>query len=184
MIDLHTLLDLKHLTSLDILPSRASGISGKCMDGEKVVGELNGSLTLKHLGEELLLEGVLVVSRLPVPLHVSAKRLDMFFSYDSRVDQRFQVGNVPESYRTHKYWNNGEEIYVVALGGAVPGHVHSDAVGDSLMHCSSCRKAPVGVSKLLICSKCHMAAYCDSSCQKAAWKVHKRICKTVVDPTV
>ncbi|KAK9804899.1 hypothetical protein WJX72_010825 [[Myrmecia] bisecta] len=28
-----------------------------------------------------------------------------------------------------------------------------------------------------ICSACHKARYCGGACQKAAWKVHKRVCK-------
>ncbi|EME77804.1 uncharacterized protein MYCFIDRAFT_179288 [Pseudocercospora fijiensis CIRAD86] len=32
---------------------------------------------------------------------------------------------------------------------------------------------------LLMCSKCHWALYCDASCQKAHWEIHKRECKVL-----
>nr|XP_015207457.1 PREDICTED: histone-lysine N-methyltransferase SMYD3 isoform X1 [Lepisosteus oculatus] len=37
--------------------------------------------------------------------------------------------------------------------------------------------APEKKEKLLRCSQCKIARYCDASCQKAAWSEHKRECK-------
>ena len=41
--------------------------------------------------------------------------------------------------------------------------------------CEYCHKRPD--TKLLICSGCHMSAYCNAQCQHAHWKAHKVICK-------
>jgi hypothetical protein len=42
--------------------------------------------------------------------------------------------------------------------------------------CSWCGTSS-GVRKLLSCSGCHAAYYCNQECQKAAWKGHKPACK-------
>jgi len=41
------------------------------------------------------------------------------------------------------------------------------------MHCSTCTKK----EKLLRCSRCLRAYYCNASCQKLDWEKHKEICK-------
>mmetsp|Transcript_16934 Transcript_16934/g.26420 ORF Transcript_16934/g.26420 Transcript_16934/m.26420 type:complete len:539 (-) Transcript_16934:176-1792(-) len=41
--------------------------------------------------------------------------------------------------------------------------------------CEYCQKRPD--TKLLICSGCHESAYCNSKCQHAHWKEHKKTCK-------
>ena len=37
---------------------------------------------------------------------------------------------------------------------------------------------------LLICSACRAVRYCDSGCQKAAWKGHKDVCDIVSEDRV
>ena len=39
--------------------------------------------------------------------------------------------------------------------------------------CFACNKTE---HKLLICSKCKVAAYCDAACQRGHWKIHKKVC--------
>lgn len=43
--------------------------------------------------------------------------------------------------------------------------------------CSHCGAKPQGKKRFNICKGCHVAAYCNTTCQTAAWKVHKPICK-------
>jgi tetratricopeptide (TPR) repeat protein len=40
--------------------------------------------------------------------------------------------------------------------------------------CLNCRKE---LTKIYRCSRCDIATYCGSACQKEAWKEHKKICK-------
>jgi tetratricopeptide (TPR) repeat protein len=40
--------------------------------------------------------------------------------------------------------------------------------------CVNCNKE---LSKIYRCSRCNVATYCGSACQKEAWKEHKKICK-------
>ncbi|PVH95180.1 hypothetical protein DM02DRAFT_618079 [Periconia macrospinosa] len=44
--------------------------------------------------------------------------------------------------------------------------------------CAGCKKTPseAGVASLKTCAKCKSVWYCDRECQKADWKVHKKIC--------
>jgi len=36
------------------------------------------------------------------------------------------------------------------------------------------------VGKLSVCGRCTMVSYCSQSCQKADWKLHKILCKTIL----
>lgn len=40
----------------------------------------------------------------------------------------------------------------------------------------ACDQCLLFTDKLAHCSRCHEAVYCSRDCQKAAWKLHKRIC--------
>jgi hypothetical protein len=48
--------------------------------------------------------------------------------------------------------------------------------------CSACSEAPAG--KLLRCSGCQHAWYCNSTCQRAHWKSHKAECKKVKEAKI
>jgi tetratricopeptide (TPR) repeat protein len=43
-----------------------------------------------------------------------------------------------------------------------------------ILHCVNCNKK---LTKVYRCSRCNLATYCGSTCQKEAWKEHKKICK-------
>ncbi|VDB87424.1 unnamed protein product [Peniophora sp. CBMAI 1063] len=45
--------------------------------------------------------------------------------------------------------------------------------------CARCRKPGNEQTRLKKCASCHAVFYCSSDCQKAHWKVHKKICKTL-----
>ena len=43
--------------------------------------------------------------------------------------------------------------------------------------CQKCQKnGSDGSTKLLTCSRCHIAKYCSVECQRAKWKTHKNVC--------
>ncbi|KAL2150910.1 hypothetical protein VTH82DRAFT_6008 [Thermothelomyces myriococcoides] len=42
-------------------------------------------------------------------------------------------------------------------------------------HCNTCKKAPPEVT-LKRCTQCFATFYCSRDCQKADWKVHKKVC--------
>ena len=47
----------------------------------------------------------------------------------------------------------------------------------SLLHCAFCEESPLSVAfTLRRCGKCMKLAYCSVGCQKAHWKLHKKIC--------
>ncbi|CAJ0962922.1 unnamed protein product, partial [Mesorhabditis belari] len=43
--------------------------------------------------------------------------------------------------------------------------------------CSFCMRPPVGDEKLMKCSACNHARYCNKECQRLAWKLHRNECK-------
>ena len=42
-------------------------------------------------------------------------------------------------------------------------------------HCENCLQT---TSSLKVCSGCQLVKYCSTECQKAHWKIHKRLCKS------
>ena len=38
------------------------------------------------------------------------------------------------------------------------------------------------LSKVLKCSRCHKACYCNTTCQRSHWKEHQKVCKTATKP--
>lgn len=112
-------------------------ISGKGMDKQRVVGMVNGTLNFsydvtlsgKKTGQtaSLVLDNVLVIDRLPVPLHISVKRLMLKGSQcdsealNSIVNALGSVKwgiplkpeNLPIGYRNHPYWNSSSTDYLV-----------------------------------------------------------------------
>eukprot|EP00814_Leptocylindrus_danicus_P021900 CAMPEP_0116046492 /NCGR_PEP_ID=MMETSP0321-20121206/28306_1 /TAXON_ID=163516 /ORGANISM="Leptocylindrus danicus var. danicus, Strain B650" /LENGTH=248 /DNA_ID=CAMNT_0003528147 /DNA_START=150 /DNA_END=896 /DNA_ORIENTATION=- len=43
--------------------------------------------------------------------------------------------------------------------------------------CAYCKKSGSKEHELLRCSRCHVVVYCDATCQRAHWKVHKQSCE-------
>lgn len=52
-------------------------------------------------------------------------------------------------------------------------HEQINLLSSRAMSCANCKKKP---EKLLHCSKCKAARYCNVECQKADWEEHKKIC--------
>jgi hypothetical protein len=60
------------------------------------------------------------------------------------------------------------------------------AAGSLLGRCDHCTRLPEQQGLLKICSRCRKTRYCSQACQKAAWKLHKRVCVAEdppLDPT-
>ncbi|KAJ6624929.1 hypothetical protein B0H10DRAFT_2004878 [Mycena sp. CBHHK59/15] len=72
--------------------------------------------------------------------------------------------------------------YLEKLGGAM-GRALSryDEITSNTVrrNCFGCGKSDLEESKLLLCGGCKAARYCGKDCQKASWKQHKILCKTV-----
>lgn len=50
------------------------------------------------------------------------------------------------------------------------------AAGEKKM-CFYCRKEEGETTKLLQCSRCKAAKYCNAACQRSDWSEHKRVCR-------
>ncbi len=60
-----------------------------------------------------------------------------------------------------------------AVGGG--GNITVSTRG-SKSHCTTCGRRAAKDAKLMCCSRCHGAYYCDAECQKKHWKEHKHTC--------
>lgn len=63
---------------------------------------------------------------------------------------------------------------------SVMASVHSPDAAAMMPSCgnTACpRRSHVDFASLLVCARCRTVKYCDADCQRADWKVHKRVCK-------
>ncbi len=67
-------------------------------------------------------------------------------------------------------------------------HMHGNGYDNScthssklnLYHCHNCGRHPTNADKkLIICTSCHSAAYCDRTCQQNHWQEHEHVCKII-----
>ena len=80
----------------------------------------------------------------------------------------------------HVIWNlfGGEELYLSELA-TFRDEEHKARIAELvragiLSRCSSCGTT---AAKLMKCARCASVAYCDSTCQRNHWKLHKTCCK-------
>ncbi|TFY62584.1 hypothetical protein EVJ58_g3771 [Rhodofomes roseus] len=75
-----------------------------------------------------------------------------------------------------------EHILLAPLRG---GHPHANAAGPhkdcARLQCAYCSKRQTDGVMMRRCAACKSDQYCDKQCQKAAWPVHKDICKMYQD---
>ena len=70
-----------------------------------------------------------------------------------------------------------EETNTVDVGEKL-GEKNGERNGaDYVRSCEGCSFVPEEGRRLLRCSRCHSAYYCNKACQKMHYKIHKRICK-------
>ncbi|KZV91505.1 hypothetical protein EXIGLDRAFT_837077 [Exidia glandulosa HHB12029] len=112
-----------------------------------------------------------------------------------------KLGALPETTRvkqprkvrttTHEKWNDAVEEYIAGGSDSRPAAkiraaARVDANGEAqFQRCgsASCKRVEDFPGQLRGCAGCKQARYCDANCQKAAWKVHKKVCKSVSDMT-
>jgi hypothetical protein len=170
------------------------------MEQQTVVGMLKDPLVIRYhikldgssnKGKrvEISLDQVLVIRQLPVPLHVSLKRLqdlecewfgDIVNSSMTRhISINFTAESVPERYRSHPFWNTEEHfIGVCSDTESLTNELEAtDSLKDtaSLVTCSFCGTCPQGV-KLKSCARCKIALYCCRDHQVQHWSQHKKTC--------
>lgn len=136
----------------------------------------------------LQLGGVVVVDTLPVPFHLSIKRV--FRSTDRQTQQiihdrlnmgqtnfPFKIDTFTEEYHNHPYWTSN----VISIGMSADFHqrkdfmqTHVEPTTSWARRCDSCGSA----GNLKKCKACKKAFYCSRDCQVADWKGgHKSLCK-------
>lgn len=103
-------------------------------------------------------------------------------SFNGCVDAVMETGYIPtKSILTHLHqvWSFKPELFEYILKKAIklsPSLAHlAEITSEEAWRriCSVCGKEDI---KTLMCSACHSIRYCSRQCQKANWKIHKRIC--------
>ncbi len=72
--------------------------------------------------------------------------------------------------------NDKDDVFIIGFGLDSTSYipmVHKLSNGNKCAHCKS-------KDKLLKCKACNQVQYCNTTCQKAHWKIHKPICKIIV----
>lgn len=210
MIDLYCLKMLEGGEQLvkTMIPSvpAYTNISGLNMESQQVLGILNCPLKARCDREStfvhVILDDVLVVDRLPVPLHISIQLLEAGFTpglkalttYNSAEDAdnfRLKRENLPEHYHTHPFFKDDSSKRVVMTGdangqtqsrsGVRSASSNATSVTPSLTCCglTTCGITADKDRRLFICSRCKRIAYCCPEHQAQDWKRHKTedICK-------
>lgn len=193
MIDLYCLKMLeggdKLLAAMVPAAPACTVMAGRGMEGQRVLGMLNCPLKARCDRESrfvhVILDDVLVVDRLPVPLHISIQQLEADFtpglktltSYNSTEDAdnfRLKRENVPEHYHSHPFYDieGPRKETAVKVGGS---DVAAVVVPGSLLTCglASCGVKADKDQKLMVCSRCRRIAYCCAEHQAKDWKRHK-----------
>lgn len=192
-------------TIVDPIPL-CTQISGRGMNNQRVLGMLSKPLKATYTyyvfesyvdeqanrgGQrkktDLILDQVLVVDRLPVPFHLSIKRLQggnkdigMWMNYcNSRIRRdtmSVRPQNVPEQYRDHPYWIDDGMLYCGMSS-------RFDVLQHELRHASegssdsallrSCAQCGINQGRLSKCGRCRRSYYCSIECQRLHWPVHR-----------
>ena len=196
-------------TLVECVP-RCIGMDGKGMSGQSVLGMLAAPLlVIFKIGSEegsrkqlLMLDRVVVVRQLPVPLHISIKRLQrksnskkataeskeavglvlesLFSNRTPALD--FQASNLPEQFRPHPFWAE-DGIEYIGMGANSFANTaymksYSKSAVDSVQaaSCEVCNALDAPGAKLLKCGRCLRVFYCCKDHQLQDWKNHKSIC--------
>lgn len=144
---------------------------------------------------DLQLTNVLVVDRLPVPLHISKTSLlrcwpegehsgDLFTTRFDGV--RLDKEAFPPSYHHHPYWCS-PDVHILSTCASLPRQefnaasatIAAQQTSDAAHRrcCECCGAAADSSKQVLRCSRCMVVRYCDKACQKAHWREHKKTCR-------
>jgi hypothetical protein len=198
-IDFKTMRDLPHGASLEASLTAPQPlcrrVKGKGMEGQSIVGMLGVPLEVKvKLYDKVILlrlEQVLVIDRLPVPLHISMQRLGdgspdfveltiAMQTRDPRNHVAFNRQELAEEFYDHPYWTDST-LYCGHAGeadGALRQHIAFEAVQTGpAVQSFICAAVQCGsTEQLKRCSVCHSVWYCCKEHQREHWNVHKLVC--------
>ncbi len=136
----------------------------------------------------------MVVDKLPVPLHISAKQLselaseegnealNSFLSENFKYKIAFDANSLPADYRSHPYWKKDGKIFLGMLPRdqhvELSTHLRTTMTVDESLSAQSvapllCAHCGVSQSGLKRCSRCNKVFYCSKEHQTADWTRHK-----------
>jgi hypothetical protein len=158
---------------------------------QRVIGMLKEPLKVKWTSPTgisicLMLQCVLIIDKLPVPLHMSLKSIDMnqpgfnsqaFYeminSNYGKESIEMKITSFPSQYHSHPYWNT--KVHFIGMTenmNATNALLNSQLQPSSLLVCAIC----MSDKKISLCSACRAVGYCSVEHQKEHWPRHKKIC--------
>lgn len=179
-----------------------SGINGTKSDADHVVGMIKKRLRVSLLvGDrtgwvQYRLQNVLVVDRLPVPIHISWNALDRLMpdridSWDEgllMLQPSLRSTIFPPRFRSHPYWSRGNEVYIGSIASEglertlqLTQEVEESATGrpSQLRRGRACATCGTASSDLRVCGRCRAEYYCSTECQRQRWAIHRNTCQRV-----
>jgi hypothetical protein len=159
--------------------------------GPKVVGMRPEVLIVEYTDPsnvtfQFTLDNVLVVDALPVPIHISLKRMEdtlpEYYPLGNQImnsGRRLAINEVPESFRNHPYWLAFAQPFMYGMSdtfAATQDYLRHQAQGSAdaivVAECQlqSCRTR----IDLLRCSRCSRVYYCSREHQTEDWARHRR----------
>ena len=193
-------------------------IAGLNMEDQRVLGMLRGPLVVEYKVREgpekstkivLQLENILVVDKLPVPLHISTKQLmqnskdpslylfiNDGFTGKGRIE--FAAENLPAQYRAHPFYaDTNVDFLGLAPGGKEQHRELSSHLQGRLQQiaevsptravcvasCAFCGVLSSSQVALMKCGRCLKSFYCSREHQREDWSRHKRVDCLDFDPS-
>lgn len=193
-------------------------ITGLNMEDQRILGMLRGPLVVDYKvrdGPEestkivLQLENILVVDKLPVPLHISTKQLmqnskdaslRLFINdgFHGKGRIEFAAESLPASYRAHPFYaDNNVHFIGMAPGGMQQHNELSSHLEERLQQitevpptravrvasCAFCGVLSSSELALMKCGRCLKTFYCSREHQREDWSRHKRADCLDLDPS-
>jgi tetratricopeptide (TPR) repeat protein len=141
----------------------------------------NGALSILHTEFSLKtgrieeafksLEKILLTSRVKGQKGTAAQQFGLYRSLVPEESQSLFWELIPQY--PHVLWA-ANAAGCVELSEEKKKALQSQLEAKKGLYCVNCNKE---LTKIYRCSRCDMATYCGSTCQKEAWKEHKNICK-------
>lgn len=148
-------------------------------------------------GQKLIfmLDNILIIDKLPVPLHLNIKR-NLFVGSDPNIDvlfgnfvsftfpqYKFNKKILPVQYHNHPFWTEDDENVCIGLER---NHASlSKELKDAKDHFADsiavkcCAHCQITTGNLKKCGACLQVAYCSVEHQKLDWRTHKMACRAV-----
>lgn len=150
------------------------GLGGAMVQGKPAWGKIQGSVVIVRLEPAQLSPDAVYNPDFTLE---EIYRTLVFFR-DSEVSAH-KIAVKRDSARFMKQYTGQRPVNATPTYHGPGGNRSAQQMIDDADQCATCGKAESLVGRLKKCAVCHKTHYCSRECQKADWKKHKKICKTL-----